>query len=93
MEENKNNILSEELLKQVSAGVDVSMYSEEDLAAIFDYHLQKYGQIDALPYLEQWGVTTGDYYIMSRRKYWEDSYYHDASDGRKLAHLVYQRLH
>ena len=92
MEENKKN-LSEELLSQVSGGVDVSMYSEEDLAAIFDYHFQKYGQIDALPYLETWGVTTGDYYLMSRRKYWEDTPYYDASDGWKLAHLIYQRNH
>jgi len=40
-----------------------------------------------------WGVTTGDYYLMDRDKYWQDTPYAGAPRAWKLAHLVYQRNH
>ena len=94
MEKKTTTVLSEELLSQVSGGdLDVSAYSEEELAQIFELYFQMYGDLDALPYLAGWGVTTGDYYLMDRDKYWQDTPYAGAPRVWKLAHLVYQRNH
>ena len=94
MEKKTTTVLSEELLSQVNGGdLDVSAYSEEELAQIFELYFQMYGDLDALPYLAGWGVTTGDYYLMDRDKYWQDTPYAGAPRAWKLAHLVYQRNH
>lgn len=95
MEKKTTELLSEESLSQVSggAGVDVSMYSEEELARIFGLYFEMYGEVGALPYLAGWGVTTGDYFLMDRDNYWEGSPYSGAPREWKLAHLVYQRNH
>ena len=95
MKTTKITNLTEEELGKISAGeqIDVSQYSEEELAQIFDLYFQMYGQVGALPYLSGWGVTTGDYYLMSHKKYWMDTNYYSASDGWRLAHLVYKRKH
>ncbi len=93
MDEKKASMISEEQLSQASGGVDVSMYSEEELAKIFDLHFEMYGDVGALPYLAGWGVTTGDYYVIVRDQFWENTPYQGSTLGWKLAHLVYQRNH
>lgn len=95
MGEKTTTVLSEELLKQINGGegVDVAAYSEEELAQIFELYFQMYGEFNALPYLASFGVTTGDYYLMDRDRYWQETPYAGAPRVWKLAHLVYQRNH
>ena len=82
-------------LEQVNGGdgLNVAAYSEEELARIFDLYLEMYGHAGAIPYLEAWGVTTGDIYLMTHPKYWMDTPYSQASNGWRLAHLIWKRNH
>ncbi|MBR2767314.1 MAG: hypothetical protein IKD68_00105 [Solobacterium sp.] len=95
MEEKIENKLAEEDLLKISGGenLDVSKYSEEELAKIFQLYFEMYGYTGALPYLSSWGVNTGDFFLMTHRNYWVDTPYYDAPDGARMAHLVYKRLH
>ena len=95
MEEKKPFKITEEELKKIAGGaeIDVSKYSEKELAQIFQLYLDMYGEVGALPYLNEWGVTSGDYYLMSRDTGWDDHYLNKAPFGWKLAHLVYMRNH
>ena len=87
--------ITEEELSQISGGddFDISKYSEEELAQIFKLYFEMYGHTAALSYLSNWGVTAGDYYIMTNNRFWHDSPYDGAKDYYKLAHLIYMRNH
>ena len=95
MEEKKITTLTEEELARLAGGedLDVSKYTEEELARIFDLYLDMYGEAGALSYLSSWGVTSGDYYLMTHPRYWMNTPYYGASRGWRLAHLVYLRKH
>ena len=94
MTEKKTAVLSDETLDQVSGGVvDASKYTEEELARIFDLYIDMYKIPGCLPYLEDFGVTSGDLYLILRKQYWDETPYYDATPGYKLAHLVYKRSH
>lgn len=82
-------------MQKVTGGenANIAKYSEEELAKIFELYFEMYGEAGALPYISDWGVTTGDYYLMARDKYWTDTPYCGAPRAWKLAHLVYKRNH
>ena len=95
MEEKIAKKLAEEDLLKISGGenLDVSKYSEEELAKIFQLYFEMYGYTGALPYLSSWGVTAGDYFLMTHKKYWIGTPCYDGTDGSRMAHLVYKRHH
>lgn len=95
MGENKAMKLTEEDLAKLTGGenINVSKYTEEELAQIFQLYFDMYGDLAALSYLNEWGVTSGDYYLMSHETFWNDSKYAGAPKAWKLAHLVYLRSH
>ena len=84
MEEKIAKKLAEEDLLKISGGenLDVSKYSEEELAKIFDLYFEMYGYTGVLPYLSSWGVTAGDYFLMTHKKYWSA---HPVMMGRMAA--------
>ena len=88
-------VLSEEALSQIVGGENVNPadYSEEELAQIFELYFKMYGEVDALPKLRAWGVTSGDYYLMMHQSYWDDTPYYSGPKDYRLAHLIYRRNH
>ena len=89
--EMKETALNE--LEKVIGGANAGSYSEPELARIFDLYFEMYGITGAIPYLAEWGVTSGDVYLASAGKYWNETPYTYDSLGGRLAHLIYTRNH
>ena len=89
----EKEILTREEAGQASGGIDISKYSEADLARIFDTYIEMYGISGAIPYLADFGVTTGDIYLVNPNNNWDNSPYKSGSNGSRLAHLVFKRNH
>ena len=88
--------MTEEELQNIAGGeeIDVSRYSEEELDRIFDLYFSMYGySTKALPYLKDWGVTPGDFYVANNNRYFRDSPYEGAPVSYRLAHLIWLKNH